>query len=107
MRDIVDVELAAASSHPNVKLDLYVTGSEPSRVKSELDLDRFPGGVGLNYQRPDVKRILHQEVRDSVGSVAIFVCGPAKIADDARKAAVELVGEGYDRIGYFEEQFGW
>lgn len=108
VRDVVDSELAAASTNPYVKLDLYVTGSAPSQVKNDtLDLDRFPGGIDLRYERPDVKRILHQEVGDSVGTVAIFVCGPATLADDARRAAVELVGAGKDGIGYFEEQFGW
>ena len=108
VRDVVDSELAAASTNPHVKLDLYVTGSASSQVKNDtLDLDRFPGSIGLRYERPDVPTILNQEVGDSAGTTAVFVCGPAGLADDARRAAVDLVGGGVDGLGYFEEQFGW
>lgn len=107
VRDVIDRELSAASSNPNVKLDLYVTGPSPKPVKDDaLDLDRFPGHVDLHYNRPDVPTIVRQEVRESVGTVAIFVCGPAQLADDARRAAVDMTGQGHE-IGYFEEQFGW
>lgn len=107
VRDVIDRELAAAASNSTVKLDLYVTGSSPTPVKDDtLDLDRLPGHVDLHYKRPDVQTIVRQEVGESVGSVAILVCGPAQLADDARRAAVHLTGAGYD-IGYFEEQFGW
>lgn len=107
VRDVIDRELAAASSNPNVKLDLYVTGPSPKPVKKEeLDLDRFPGHVDLHYSRPDLQTIVRQEVNESVGSVAILACGPARLADDARRAAVDMTGAGYE-IGYFEEAFGW
>lgn len=107
VRDVIDRELAAASSDPNVKLDLYVTGPSSKPVKDDtLDLDRFPGHVDLHYSRPDAQTIIRQEVQESVGSVAIMVCGPAQLADDSRRAAVEMTGAGYE-IGYFEEQFGW
>lgn len=107
IRDVIDRELAGAASNSTVKLDLYVTGPSPSPVKDDtLDLDRFPGHVDLHYKRPDVQTIVRQEVGDSVGSVAILVCGPAQLADDARRAAVDMTGAGYN-IGYFEEAFGW
>lgn len=107
VRDVIDRELAAASSNLTVKLDLFVTGPSIPPVKDEmLDLDRFPGHVDLHYSRPDVPAIVRQEVNESVGSVAILVCGPAQLADDARRAAVDMTGAGYE-IGYFEEQFGW
>lgn len=107
VRDVIDRELAAASSNPSVKLDLFVTGPSAPPVKDDmLDLDRFPGHVDLHYSRPDVPTIIRQEANESVGSIAILVCGPARLSDDARRAAVEMVGAGYE-IGYFEESFGW
>ena len=46
-------------------------------------------------------------MRESAGSTAVLVCGPAQMADDARKAAVEAVADGHAGLGYFEEYFGW
>jgi hypothetical protein len=36
-----------------------------------------------------------------------MVCGPAKLADQARRTVVELIEGDGTRIDYFEEQFGW
>lgn len=108
VRDVLDHELAPAALNPAVKLDLYVTGASPKLVKDKVvDLDRFDDDIGMRYERPIIGQLLPREVRDSAGSVAVMVCGPAQMADDARKAAVEAVAEGYEGLGYYEEYFGW
>lgn len=106
--DVMNTELAEASSNPKIKFDLFVTGSSPPAIKNHaVDLEWLPDDVRFRYERPDVGQILRQEAADSVGSVAIVVCGPAKLADDSRRAAVGIVGSGFEGLGYFEEQFGW
>lgn len=40
-------------------------------------------------------------------SLAVVACGPGMMADDARRAVVEMLGRGYGRIEYFEESFNW
>lgn len=108
VRDVLDHELAPAAIHPNVKLDLYVTGASPKPVKDKtVDLDRFDEDIGMRYARPPIANLLPAEVRESAGSTAVLVCGPAQMADDARKAAVDAVADGHAGLGYFEEYFGW
>jgi ferric-chelate reductase len=114
VRDVLDNELAvaaSASARSRVKLDFYITGAGPRAVKGEdaLDLDRLGNAdTKIFYHRPVVESVLRENVLQTVvGSLAVFVCGPAQLADDARRAAVNAVGNGFDRLGYFEEQFGW
>ena len=108
VRDVLDHELAPVALNPAVKLDLYVTGNSPKPIKDKtVALDRFDDDIGMRYVRPAIPVLLPKEVREAGGSTAILVCGPAQMADDARKAAVEAVAEGYEGLGYFEEYFGW
>ncbi len=113
-RDILDNELAvmasaAARGRVTVKLDFYITGATPAAIKGDaLDLDRFDNvEMRISYQRPVADILIRQEAAEAVGSLAVLVCGPAQMADDARRAAVQVVGGGFDRLEYFEEQFGW
>ena len=111
-RDILDNELApgtSASAHERVKLDFFVTGPSPKAVKDDvLDLDRFEDAdTRISYQRFLADTVLREEVSQAVGSLAVLVCGPARLADDARRAAVQVVKNGFDQLEYFEEQFGW
>ncbi len=58
-------------------------------------------------QRPDVARLVADTARNALGRAAVLVCGPARLADDARRAAVRAVKDGHDTLGYFEEPFVW
>ena len=111
IQDVLEKELATAATDPRVKLDIFFTGggsssSTPLAIKEDK-LQTFTTDV--RHERPDIKTLLHREVGDSVGTVAVFVCGAPALADDARRASVEIVrGGGLKKgLGYFEEQFGW
>lgn len=111
-RDVLDNELApgaSASAHDRVKLDFFVTGQSPKAVKDDgLDLDRFEeADTRISYQRFVADTMVREEVSQAVGSLAVLACGPAQLADDARRAAVQAIKNGFDRLEYFEEQFGW
>lgn len=112
VRDVIDNELAAAASisaHHRVKMDFFITGSAPKSVKADaLDLDRLEDAdTRISYKRPVSENMVIEEASEAVGSLAVFVCGPRQMADDTRRAAVHVVGNGFARLGYFEEQFGW
>lgn len=102
--DVLESELATAATDPRVKLDIFFTGASTLAIE-EAKLQALTTNV--QYKRPDIKSLLHREVGESVGTVAVFVCGAAALADDARRASVEIVGGGFKGLGYFEEQFGW
>lgn len=104
IQDILETELATAAKDSRVKLDIFLTGASTLTIEEDK-LQAFTTRV--RYERPDIKSLLHREVGESVGTVAVFVCGAAGLADDARRASVEIVGGGFKGLGYFEEQFGW
>lgn len=103
IQDVLENELATAAKDPRVKLDLFHTGASALTIEE----DKLQAFTTVRYERPDIKSLLHREVGESVGTVAVFVCGAAALADDARRASVEIVGGGFKGLGYFEEQFGW
>lgn len=41
------------------------------------------------------------------GKIAIFTCGPAAMADEARVAAHRSLKAGKQGVEYIEESFGW
>lgn len=104
IQDVLETELATAVTDPRVKLDIFFTGASRLAIKEDK-LQTLTTNV--QYERPDIKALLHREVGESVGTVAVFVCGAARLADDARRASVEIVRVGFKGLGYFEEQFGW
>lgn len=104
IQDVLETELATAVTDPRVKLDIFFTGTSRQAIKEDK-LQTLTTNV--QYERPDIKSLLHREVGESVGTVAVFVCGAATLADDARRASVEIVRVGFKGLGYFEEQFGW
>jgi NAD(P)H-flavin reductase len=64
--------------------------------------------VRLLTGRPDVRRSVEGMVREAgKQALAVVACGPARMADEARKASVEMLGEGYAGVEYFEESFKW
>ncbi|KAL4734571.1 ferric reductase like transmembrane component-domain-containing protein [Aspergillus similis] len=70
--------------------------------EAEVELDIIPG-------RPNLKKIVSvfaEETHISDCSAAVLVCGPQKMADEARGAVAEALRRGY-QLGYVEESFSW
>ncbi|ORY59763.1 ferric reductase like transmembrane component [Pseudomassariella vexata] len=84
-------------------LDVYIT--RPTTRERRVEL---PKEVRVMRDRPDVHAEIEDAVRDfgARGSIAVVACGPARMADDARRAVVEILGSGAD-VEYFEESFRW
>jgi ferric-chelate reductase len=70
--------------------------------EAEVDTDIRPG-------RPNLKKTITafaEEAHISDCSAAVLVCGPQKMADEARGAVAEALKRGY-QLAYAEESFSW
>lgn len=87
------------------KLEVHVTQD----VEHKDDIpDHAPRGVTFEAGRPNVRSLVEEAAQD-VGqqSLAIVACGPARMADEARKASVQMLAKGFSGVAYFEESFKW
>ena len=64
--------------------------------------------VRVLMRRPDVcDKVCEAATEAGREKLAVVACGPAGMADSARKACVEMLGRGYTGVEYFEESFKW
>ncbi|OAA66568.1 plasma membrane ferric-chelate reductase [Niveomyces insectorum RCEF 264] len=121
-------------SASNVTIDVYVTQSPRSAERGdEYDNSRNDGvddggaqenagptgrrGTPPSWHqvrflsgRPDVRQKVTSEAQSTTGAgrLAVVACGPALMADDARRAVVNVLGSnGAEDVEYFEESFQW
>lgn len=58
--------------------------------------------------RPDVLSSVEEATKEAgCERLAVVACGPAKMADETRKACVDMLGRGFGGVEYFEESFKW
>lgn len=108
----------------DVKLKAYITqhsNPNPDVEEEEEDKDDDDDGeisspgktkngssVRIRSGRPDIFQEVSNAVNDSAGSdLAVIACGPGPMADDARRAVVDMLAKGVSGIEYFEESFNW
>ncbi len=96
-----------ATFHVTSPRESAASGSENAvSISSSSDME-------VSYGRPDVKAAISSfvgEISDAGsagGRIAVFVCGPAAMADDARAAVHQVLKSGKREVAYFEETFGW
>lgn len=94
----------------SAEVSVYLTGSSP--VSSLQIPSRQGGGLETKYvgRRMDPDEIVSgaADGLQAGESLAIVACGPARMADAARKATSELIGRSAGvRVEYFEESFQW
>jgi predicted ferric reductase len=88
-----------------VEVEAHVT-QEVGR-KDDVEVEGMKG-VRLVAGRPDVRRVVGRAAREAgVERVAVVACGPARMADESRRACVDALGEGFKGVEYFEESFKW
>ncbi|KAK9480964.1 ferric reductase NAD binding domain-containing protein [Lipomyces japonicus] len=105
------------------EIHIYVTG-ENSRIIEEKNIndsnsegiqsrsdsltEKSNANIPIIFnQRPNLNSVVTETVRNASGSVALVSCGPADLADNCRKAAVENVDKGVGVVDYFEHAFSW
>ena len=88
-----------------VELEVHVT--QDKEVMDEI-LERDLKNVRIVTRRPDFHAAV-QLAAEEAGQqrLAIVACGPALMADQARKASVEMLAKGHIGVEYFEESFKW
>lgn len=87
-------------------LDVYITGGSGCG-RGHGRPPAWPEAVTVLHGRPDVYAEVECAARTvGAGSLAVVACGPARMADDARRAVVDMLGRG-SNIEYFEESFRW
>jgi predicted ferric reductase len=106
MLDVLAKELRSAMTRLEVTMDLAITRMESS--EDEVNGDILKNDVNLSFKRLDIPAIIRSQAAEAVGETAVFVCGPAKMADQARRTVVDITGETKDnQVHYYEEVFGW
>ena len=99
--DAVDSDFRGFLENEKLDLTAYVTQDAEGK---EHERDRFR----VHRGRPDVYTEVEEAARDSGHRpLAVVACGPGQMADDARRAVVNMLGRGYSRVEYFEESFNW
>ncbi|KAH8816727.1 ferric reductase like transmembrane component-domain-containing protein [Xylogone sp. PMI_703] len=102
------------TSTPWLKTNFYITprtadeaAQSPSATESDNEAveSRSPSTINWQYSKPNVDHLIRQFAaqHDKKDKVAVFICGPASMADDARKAIVKLLREGQNGLELFEE----
>ncbi|RCI12970.1 hypothetical protein L249_0483 [Ophiocordyceps polyrhachis-furcata BCC 54312] len=102
IRPHMDAILGLPRSEHVLSIQVYLT-----RRRNPLDHD--PGPVPLIrvfWGRPDVSRLVADEVRQQVGAMCVTVCGPGALADDVR-SSVRAVQGSNNVVDYIEESFTW
>lgn len=86
-------------------LEVHVTQD----VEQKDDIpDLTPSGVTIVVGRPNVNLSVEEAAEDAGHQpLAVMACGPARMADEARRASVQMLGKGFRGIDYFEESFKW
>jgi NAD(P)H-flavin reductase len=88
-----------------VELEVHVT--QDKEVMDEV-MERDLKSVRIVTRRPDVQAAIQKAAEDAGQQrLAIVACGPALMADQARKASVAMLARGHSDVEYFEESFKW
>ena len=103
--EVVREDFGDVLDHGKVSLDIHMTKREGIEHSGMID---HPQGVRLLSHRPDVCAEIECAARTTGGgSLAVVACGPARMADDARRTVVDMLGRSHVNIEYFEESFNW
>jgi NAD(P)H-flavin reductase len=102
------------------RLRITVHVTQDAELKDDIVVDEGDGlttlGSGLDHKnleykagRPDVGGTVQHAAGEvgRGGKLAVVACGPAQMADEARRACVKALGRGYTGVEYFEESFKW
>jgi predicted ferric reductase len=92
-------------SDERVEMEVHVTRDD--EAKDDV-LGEVPKCVRVMTHRPNVHSAVEHAARDAGQQrLAIVACGPALMADEARKASISMLSRGHHGIDYFEDSFKW
>ncbi|KAF5019322.1 hypothetical protein F66182_8679 [Fusarium sp. NRRL 66182] len=101
--DVLQNDISEALGSTNFGVDIHLTTHTP-----QDELNDWPSQITLCRGRIDASEVVRATSEKVDGeSLAVVACGPAQMADDARKTVADLLRNGVTRIEYFEESFQW
>jgi ferric-chelate reductase len=106
LHEVASRELWPALGREDFQASFYATRASEVPLSSEL----AGLGCGISTGRPHIQSLIMSRACDAsaAGStLAILVCGPAGMADEARAATHLAMRQGYRSIKYVEESFAW
>ncbi|KAK9474331.1 ferric reductase NAD binding domain-containing protein [Dipodascopsis tothii] len=82
--------------------------SVPSSESGSISDMSISSALNVRYnEKPNVGATIDDLCQNSNGSVAVFCCGPGRLADDCRAACVRNISKTPHRVDYFEDAFSW
>lgn len=101
--------------HPNISVTIYVTsGLEKSNmglaIKNQVQItEATENGRDLVLDkrdgRPSIASIIRKHITHAQGPLAFFVCGPGRMADEARHTVVSEMQDTDKYVQFFDETF--
>lgn len=112
IHEVFNRELKPVSERDDLSADLFYTRQTGRQKIGEAERDEGAEDLvpEMQFGRPDIagaiaKAATRAEMTGT--SVAVLVCGPPAMADEARMAVHRSLKRGCFAVEYFEESFGW
>lgn len=112
IRDIAAHELRPFLNRDDIHFKFYATREKKVAAATALFEKHRAGDLGILDHRPDIKATISAIINQVStagsrgGKIAIFTCGPAAMADEARLVAHQALKAGEQGLEYIEESFG-
>ncbi|KAJ5592086.1 hypothetical protein N7537_008990 [Penicillium hordei] len=105
IQDVSRQELKHALKREDFNASFYATRDSTPSAEEPTDL-----GVDIQLGRPHLQSLIMSRACDACSAgttLAILVCGPSRMADEARAATHLAMRQGYRSIKFVEESFTW
>ncbi|KAH6606105.1 hypothetical protein Trco_005258 [Trichoderma cornu-damae] len=111
VRDVLANDLRITEGSPlaasKLNMEFYITSKTPSSTPPAKDAGDSLSDPRFKRERPDIHVVVDSFVTQSQGKTAVFVCGPAEIADSTRQAVIQQMRKAHTDVELFEEMFVW
>lgn len=111
VRDVLANDLrvteGSALAASKLNMEFYITSESPSPTPKAEEAGNGLSDPRFKKMRPDIHSMVDNFVTHSQGKTAVFVCGPAEIADTARQAVITQTRKVHIDVELFEEMFVW
>lgn len=105
IQDVSRRELKYALKREDFNASFYATRDSTASTEDPTEF-----GVEIQSGRPHLQSLIMSRACDACSagtSLAILVCGPSRMADEARAATHLAMRQGYRSIKFVEESFTW
>ncbi|KAJ4387208.1 hypothetical protein N0V93_007797 [Gnomoniopsis smithogilvyi] len=104
VESVVNEELRVFSLDPRFSIQCFITDPSYQAGHSENESE---SGLVSSTARPNVSHIIENAVASSTDKLAVVVCGPQSMTEDARNVVSNMLKGGNRDVKLFVENFGW